>query len=103
MAVYTNYSSDLDFFWKYQMNHMMTRYLLWNYAGREGWTQDDGANIAPFNKIGNFFGNIINVNFNGDIKRFVVWNSISARFDMEFISTLSGTGKWHLCLWLCLY
>ena len=67
-AIYTNYSSDLDFFWKYQMNHMMTRYLLWNYAGREGWTQDDGANIAPFNKIGNFFGNIINVNFNGDIK-----------------------------------
>jgi len=66
--VYTNYSSDLDFFWSYQMNHMMTRYLLWNYAGREGWNQDEGANIAPFNGIGNFFGKIINIRFSGDVK-----------------------------------
>jgi len=63
--VFTNYSSDLDFFYDYQMNHMMTRYLLWNYAGREGWVQDDGANIAPFNSIGNIFGKIIRVNFEG--------------------------------------
>ena len=67
-GIYTNYSSDLDFFWTYQMNHMMTRYLLWNYAGREGWNQDDGANIAPFNKIGNFFGSIIGVSFNGKVR-----------------------------------
>lgn len=67
-GVYTNYSSDLDFFYSYQMNHMMTRYLLWNFAGREGWTQDQGANVAPFNGIGNIFGKIIAVNFNGDIK-----------------------------------
>ncbi|MCK7529140.1 MAG: hypothetical protein MZV64_72085 [Ignavibacteriales bacterium] len=46
----------LHFFYDYQMNHMMTRYWLWNYAGREGWVQDDGANIAPFNFIGNIFG-----------------------------------------------
>jgi Protein of unknown function (DUF2723) len=65
--VFTNYSSDLDFFYDYQMNHMMTRYLLWNYAGREGWVQDDGANIAPFNSIGNIFGKIIRVNFNGNV------------------------------------
>lgn len=63
--VFTNYSSDLHFFYDYQMNHMMTRYWLWNYAGREGWVQDDGANIAPFNSIGNIFGKIIRVNFNG--------------------------------------
>jgi hypothetical protein len=67
-GVYTNYSSDFDFFWNYQMHHMKTRYLLWNYAGRESWTQDAGANIAPFNSIGNFFGKIINVRFEGDVK-----------------------------------
>ena len=66
-GVYTNYPSDLSFFYNYQMNHMMTRYWLWNYAGREGWVQDDGANIAPFNSIGNIVGKIISVNFNGDV------------------------------------
>lgn len=39
-GVYKNYSSDLDFFWSYQMNHMFNRYLLWNYAGREDTVQD---------------------------------------------------------------
>jgi len=39
-GVYKNYSSDLDFFWTYQMNHMFNRYLLWNYAGRESTVQD---------------------------------------------------------------
>jgi tetratricopeptide (TPR) repeat protein len=63
--VYTGYRSDLDFFWSYQMNHMMTRYLLWNYAGRESWVQDSGANMAPFNGIGNAFGKIFGVNFAG--------------------------------------
>jgi len=67
-GVFTNYSSDLSFFYNYQMNHMMTRYWLWNYAGREGWAQDDGANIAPINFIGNIFGKIINVRFEGDFK-----------------------------------
>lgn len=67
-VVYTNYSSDLDFFWRYQMNHMMTRYWLWNYAGREGWNQDQGANIAPFNQIGNIFGKVFNIQFAGDVR-----------------------------------
>lgn len=66
--VYTNYSSDLDFFYTYQMNHMMTRYLLWNFAGREGWDQDQGPNIAPFNSVGNIFGKLIGVNFAGETK-----------------------------------
>jgi hypothetical protein len=65
--VFTNYSSDLDFFYNYQMNHMMTRYWLWNYAGRQGWVQDDGANIAPFNSFGNLFGKLINVRFDGAV------------------------------------
>lgn len=66
--VYTNYSSDLDFFYTYQMEHMMTRYLLWNFAGREGWVQDQGSDIAPFNGLGNIFGKILAVNFSGDVK-----------------------------------
>ncbi len=66
--IYTQYSSDLDFFYNYQMNHMMTRYLLWNFAGREGWVQDMGANVAPFNGIANIFGKLIGVNFKGDVK-----------------------------------
>ena len=66
--VYSGYSSDLDFFWSYQMNHMMTRYLLWNYAGREGWKQEDGPNIAPFNGIGNIFGKGFGIHFNGEAK-----------------------------------
>ena len=64
-GVFTNYKSDLDFFYSYQMNHMMTRYWLWNYAGREGWAQDDGANVAPFNFIGNIFGKLFSVKFEG--------------------------------------
>jgi hypothetical protein len=68
-GIYTNYSSDLDFFYRYQMNHMMTRYLLWNFAGREGWAQDDGADIAPFNAIGNAIGVLLGkMRFAGDVK-----------------------------------
>ena len=67
-GIYTNYSSDLDFFYRYQMNHMMTRYWLWNYAGREGWVQDDGADVAPFNSVANVIGRVIAVNFSGDVK-----------------------------------
>ncbi|MCU7493038.1 MAG: DUF2723 domain-containing protein [Ignavibacteria bacterium] len=40
MVVYNNYSSDLDFLWKYQMDHMFHRYLAWNFIGRQGWDQD---------------------------------------------------------------
>ena len=41
---YTNYSSDLDFFWNYQMNHMFSRYLLWNFVGKKSTVQDSGIN-----------------------------------------------------------
>ena len=69
MMVYNDYSSDLDFFYRYQMNHMMTRYWFWNYAGREGWQQDDGPDIAPFNSIGNVFSGILGgIHFGGDAK-----------------------------------
>lgn len=67
-AIYTNYSSDLHFLYTYQMNHMMTRYLLWNYAGRESWDQDAGSNIAPFNSIGQVLGAPFGLDFKGDTK-----------------------------------
>ncbi len=33
--VYRQYSSDLEYFWKYQIGHMYLRYFLWNFSGRE--------------------------------------------------------------------
>jgi transmembrane protein TMEM260 (protein O-mannosyltransferase) len=45
-GIYTNYSSDLDFFWNYQMNHMFNRYLGWNYIGRSSTAQDSKVNLA---------------------------------------------------------
>lgn len=80
--IYTQYASDLDFFYRYQMNHMMTRYLLWNFAGREGWVQDMGANVAPFNGIANIFGKLIGVKFNGEVK--------DSLFGMPFLLALIG-------------
>jgi hypothetical protein len=38
-----DYTSDMDFMWRYQINHMFTRYLLWNYVGQEGSWQDAGV------------------------------------------------------------
>ena len=63
-GIYTNYTSDLDFFWRYQMNHMMTRYLLWQYGGRESWNQDSGVNFGKIlNPIGNAIGKPFNIQF----------------------------------------
>lgn len=45
---FANYTSDFDFFWKWQMNHMYVRYLLWCYVGRESWDQDAGV---KFNQL----------------------------------------------------
>lgn len=39
----TNYTSDADFLWKYQTNHMFIRYVLWNFVGSEGDYQDAGV------------------------------------------------------------
>ncbi len=68
-AIYTSYSNDLDFLWNYQMNHMMTRYLLWNFAGRENWDQDSGPNIAPFNGAANIIGKLFGLHFAGDVSK----------------------------------
>ncbi len=37
---YQKYSSDWDFFIRYQLNHMYLRYFLWNFVGRAGDIQD---------------------------------------------------------------
>lgn len=38
-----NYTSDVDFLWRYQTNHMFIRYVLWNFVGSEGDFQDAGV------------------------------------------------------------
>ena len=40
---WTKYSSDLDFCWRYQIDHMFNRYLFWNYIGRVSTEQDTGV------------------------------------------------------------
>ncbi|MCL4511300.1 MAG: DUF2723 domain-containing protein [Bacteroidetes bacterium] len=37
---YQKYTSDFDFFWQYQFNHMFLRYLGWNFIGRTGDIQN---------------------------------------------------------------
>lgn len=59
-GIYYNYSSDLDFMWRYQINHMYNRYLFWNFVGREGDVQD--AKTILFGKP--------NDDFVGDPQRF---------------------------------
>jgi hypothetical protein len=67
--IYTQYSNDFDFLWNYQMHHMMTRYIMWNFAGRESWDQDSGVNIWPLNGVGNIIGKPFGLRFAGDASR----------------------------------
>ncbi len=45
---FRNYSSDLDFFLRYQMNHMYHRYILFNYMGRTSEDQDSSADFSGY-------------------------------------------------------
>ncbi len=47
-GIYQNYSSDMEFMWKYQINHMFNRYWFWNYIGREGYNQNDGVDFGKY-------------------------------------------------------
>ena len=47
---YARYSSDLDFFWRYQIGHMYVRYFLFNFSGRESDFEDSRA-ITGFSFI----------------------------------------------------
>ncbi len=42
-GIYTNYSSDMDFLIRYQLDHMFFRYIGWNYIGSAGDYQDAGV------------------------------------------------------------
>ncbi|HEX6983475.1 MAG TPA: DUF2723 domain-containing protein [Balneolaceae bacterium] len=42
MKQYAQYSSDLDYFIDYQLNHMYIRYFNWNFIGRESDIQGTG-------------------------------------------------------------
>ncbi len=42
-ANYAKYSSDLDYFWSYQVDHMFLRYIGFNFIGRAGDIQDAPA------------------------------------------------------------
>ncbi|MGD0038380.1 MAG: DUF2723 domain-containing protein, partial [Bacteroidota bacterium] len=55
-GIYTNYTSDLDFFLKYQMNHMFQRYIGWNFIGRLSHDQDAGVDWSKFFGIPFFLG-----------------------------------------------
>ncbi len=43
-GIYTNYSGEWDFLFRYQLNHMFVRYLSWNFIGAAGDAQDSGVN-----------------------------------------------------------
>ena len=42
-GIYTKYTSEWDFLFRYQLNHMFVRYLSWNFIGAEGDAQDSGV------------------------------------------------------------
>jgi hypothetical protein len=42
-GIYTNYTSDWDFLFRYQLDHMFFRYVEWNYIGASGDAQDSGV------------------------------------------------------------
>lgn len=42
---YEKYSSDLDYFWNYQLGHMFFRYIGFNFIGRQGDAQDSSVEL----------------------------------------------------------
>ncbi|MBI2618517.1 MAG: DUF2723 domain-containing protein [Ignavibacteriales bacterium] len=42
-AAHQRYSSDWDYFWRYQLNHMYLRYFGWNYVGVAGDWKEAGV------------------------------------------------------------
>ncbi|HTP14063.1 MAG TPA: DUF2723 domain-containing protein [Bacteroidota bacterium] len=53
---FKKYSSDLDYLWQYQINHMYLRYLGWNFIGKAGDAQDDGVRFSQLFGIPFLFG-----------------------------------------------
>jgi len=46
IANFKKYSSDLDYLWRYQIEHMYLRYLGWNFIGKDGDAQDNGIRFS---------------------------------------------------------
>ncbi len=46
IANFKKYSSDFDYLWKYQIEHMYLRYLGWNFIGKDGDAQDNGIKFS---------------------------------------------------------
>lgn len=40
IRIYSQYDSDWQFFWKYQVGHMYVRYFMWQFVGRASDAQD---------------------------------------------------------------
>jgi hypothetical protein len=55
-AAQQKYSSDLDFFWKYQMDHMYLRYFGWNFVGTAGDYKEAGVDWKQLYGIPLFLG-----------------------------------------------
>jgi hypothetical protein len=55
-GIYASYSSDLDFFLRYQMDHMFNRYVGWNFIGRVSHDQDAGVDWKMYYGIPFFLG-----------------------------------------------
>ncbi len=55
-STWTTYSSDLDFCWRYQIDHMFNRYLFWNFIGRDSTVQDTGVDWKQLFGIPFLFG-----------------------------------------------
>jgi pentatricopeptide repeat protein len=53
---FNSYSSDFDYLWRYQMNHMFLRYLGWNYIGSEGDWKEAGVSWKQLYGIPFFLG-----------------------------------------------
>jgi hypothetical protein len=43
---FKKYTSDLDYLWRYQINHMYIRYMGWNFIGKEADWQDAGVRFS---------------------------------------------------------
>jgi hypothetical protein len=55
-AAHQKYSSDFDYFWRYQLNHMYLRYFGWNFVGVEGDWKEAGVNWRQLFGIPLFLG-----------------------------------------------
>lgn len=43
-----NYSSEVDFFWRYQIDYMYNRYFLWQFIGQDGEYQGAQVDFSKF-------------------------------------------------------